>query len=173
MSNLLPLSAQRAVWRRYLARLIVAGSLTMIVVAFLSGLALLPGYLALHSEQRPASDVVMPAIVSDKADREAAVRTQALIATLAPLVSATTTPTEAIAAALALRPNSISIDHVVYTAGTPSTVMLVGMASAREAINAYRQALAADPQWKSVSVPVGDLTGAPGGRFSVTLSRDF
>jgi hypothetical protein len=51
--------------------------------------------------------------------------------------------------------------------------MIVGFSLARDAINVYRQALQADPHFKTVSVPVGDLAGTQGGRFSVTLSGDF
>jgi hypothetical protein len=51
--------------------------------------------------------------------------------------------------------------------------MIVGFSPARDAVNLYRQALQADARFKTVSVPVGDLAGTQGGKFSVTLLGDF
>ena len=168
MSNVLPHEAQKVVWGMYRARFVVAGSLVGLAAAALSGLALLPTYLALQVGQRDSSPEISSRGSVDQADREGIIHTQSLLAALSPLLAATTTPTETIALALSLRPANVTVDHVSYTSGSPSTIMIVGSA-AREAINAYRQALQSDPHWKSVSVPVGDLAGAVGGQFSVTL----
>ena len=157
----------------YRARFLLAGSLIGLCAAILSALALLPSYLALHSGGEstvPAETIERSA---DQADRSAIIRTQQLVSKLAPLVSASTTPTQTISRALAARPSDIGVDHIVYTAGAPGTLIIGGTARAREAVSAYRQALMGDSLWKSVMVPVGDLAGAPGARFSVTLSGDF
>ena len=65
------------------------------------------------------------------------------------------------------------VDQITYTAGSPSSLMLVGSADTTGGISAYRAALAADAAFASVSVPVGALVGTEGGRFSVTLSGTF
>jgi hypothetical protein len=49
----------------------------------------------------------------------------------------------------------------------------VGIGTGRVAINAYREALAADPHFTGVAVPVGDLLGTAGGKFSITLTGAF
>lgn len=157
----------------YRARLVIAGSLICLAASALSALTLLPSYLALHSGEGFSSIEDTVNRTTDREDRDAIIRTQLVLTTLSSLTHATTTPTEAISRALSLRPRDIKVDHIAYTAGNPGALMIVGQAGLREAVNAYRQALNADPKWKSVSVPVGDLAGAPGATFSVTLSGDF
>ena len=71
------------------------------------------------------------------------------------------------------KPSDPQIAHITYTAGDPSSIALSGASATREAINGYRQALSADAQFKSVSIPVADLTAAPGARFSLTLMGAF
>lgn len=156
----------------YRARFVVAGSCVAIVSAFLAGLALLPVYLALHSGE--AASASLPGKISEtQSERMEVARTQTLISTLSPYVFATTTLSDAIGAALALRPKGVIVDHVMYSSGTTGGLLLDGSAATREGINAYRQALQADPRFETVSVPVGDLAGAKGGQFSVTLTGKF
>lgn len=157
----------------YRARFIVAGSLMALIAAALCVLALLPSYLALRADGAGNSAPTTASKAATEADRAAIASLRAVLTSLSPLVAATTTPTAAIGKALSLRPATISIDHVTYTGGDSGTIMLVGSAATREAINGYRQALAADPYFKTVSIPVGDLAGAPGARFSLSLSGDF
>ena len=88
----------------------------------------------------------------------------------APLVEATTTPSAALARALSLRPSGVIVDHISYT---PGSLVLAGLSKSREGVGIYRKALAADPTFSSVVVPIGDLAGAQGGRFSMTLSGRF
>ncbi len=173
MSNILPKEAKKAVRSTYRARFIVAGSFTALFVAGLCALALLPSYLALH-----AGDVAgIPMSTSTKAvsdaDRSAIASIRTMLASLSPILVATTTPTVAMTKVLSLRPSTITIDHLTYSEGDPGTIVVTGSAATREAINGYRQALSSDPLFKSVSVPIGDLTGEPGARFSLTLSGAF
>ncbi len=173
MSNVLPNEAKKAVWGMYRARFIIAGSYVALCTAGLCALSLLPSYLALHAVESPPVASSTSLKVASDTDRAAIASIRAILTALAPLATATTSPTAAISQALSLRPSSISVDHITYSGGNPGTIVVVGSAATREAINGYRQALAADPQWKSVSIPVGDLTGAPGARFSLSLSGDF
>ncbi len=173
MSNILPRDAQRAVNAMFRARAILAGSLLAIAIAALCALTLLPSYLALHTgEGSGVASSTIPKAVNTE-DREAIARVRSALAALSPVVSATTTPLTAIEHALSLRPSTISITRISYTAGKQGTLMLVGSAATREAISGYRQALAADPLFKTASIPVSDLTGAPGAQFSLTLTGNF
>lgn len=172
MSNILPREAKKAIWRMYLIRFTIAASLVGLFVAALCALSLLPSYLALHASDISvvASDASQTS-VSD-ADRTALLSIQTTLKALSPLI-ATSTPSAAITRALSLRPAGITIDHITYSTGNPSMIMLVGSTATREAISGYRQALSNDSHWKTVSIPIGDLTGEPGARFSITLSGTF
>jgi hypothetical protein len=173
MSNLLPEKAQRYVWKGIRARFILAGSFLLIATAVLCVLVLAPSYAVFAfatagGAQPPALRPVLdPSEISDIS------RAQGFVKELLPLVSGTTTPTSAISQALAKLPRGVKIDHVTYTPGTPATIMLVGVAETREAINVFRDALTAASGFRSVSVPVGALVGADGGRFTVTLTGNF
>jgi Tfp pilus assembly protein PilN len=128
----------------------------------------LPSYLALHADESALSPALASGMgVHDQAD---ILRAQSLLATLAPLTLATTTPSQVVAEALALRPKGVSVDHITYTSGS---VILDGTAASREGVNAYKKALGADARFTSVSVPLSDLTGAQGGHFSLTLLGNF
>ncbi len=172
MSNILPHEAKKAVWRMYRIRFIIAGSLVGLLAAALCALSLLPSYLALHATGTINSNSSAAAIETVDADRAAVSSIQTMLKALSPLL-ATTTPTTAIARALSLKPSGVTIDHITYSYGNPVTVMLMGAAATREVINGYRQALSGDSRWKMVSIPIGDLTGEPGARFSITLSDAF
>lgn len=172
MSNVLPKEAKKAVWGMYRTRFIIAGSLVAFAAAALSALSLLPGYLALHAAEPASVRADTSKSGGNEADRTAIMSVRAMLETLSPLI-ATTTPSAAITQALSARPSTIAVDHITYTAGNLGTLILAGSAATREAISGYRQALSADPLWKTVFVPVGDLTGEPGARFSVTLTGYF
>ncbi len=156
----------------YRTRFMIAGSLVGLCAAGLCALSLLPSYLALHAGEGARSVSSTPQSVANETDRAAILSIQTMLKALSPVI-ATSTPTSAIIQALALRPSGITIDHITYSAGNLGMIMLVGSTATREAINGYRQALSADPHWKTVSVPIGDLTGEPGARFSITLSGAF
>lgn len=174
MSNILPHEAKKAVWSMYRVRFIIAGSLMALLAAGLCALSLLPSYLALHAADiaSAASSTTPPKVATD-ADRAAIVSLRALLTSLSPLIAGTTSPSTVITQALSLRPSTILIDHITYAGGNPGTIIIAGSAATREAINGYRQVLSADSHWKSVSIPIGDLTGEPGARFSLTLSGSF
>lgn len=169
MTNVLPQETQREVWSMYRARFTLAGSAVALTVALLTYLSLLPSYLALHADENAFSEPASVGVgTRDQAD---IVRTQSLLSALKPLLAGTTTPSEVIQSALLLRPRGVVVDHITYTSG--GTIVLSGVTPSREGINAYKNALLSDSHFKSVSVPVGDLVGAEGGRFSVTLSGVF
>lgn len=169
MTNVLPPERQRDVWGTYRARFIFAGSAFGLALALLAYLSLLPSYLALRADER----AVPPSGPGPGSSRDQAdiTRAQGLLAALKPAVDATTTPSEVLQSAIAHRPRGILVDHITYA--SPGTIVVSGVAQSRESISEYKKALLADPRFKSVSVPVGDLVGAEGGRFSITLSGNY
>ena len=172
MSNVLPKEAKKAVRGMYRSRFIVAGSLVALFAAGFSALSLLPSYLALHAAEEVTPQSGVSKSGANSADRAAIASIQTMLKALSPLVG-TTTPTAVIIQALSLRPSNITVDHIAYSADNSGSIVLTGSAATREAINKYRQTLSGDAHWKGVSVPIGDLTGEPGARFSITLSGPF
>jgi hypothetical protein len=171
MSNVLPQEVRKRVWRMYCARFLIAASLILIAVAAFAALALMPSYLALHmGYNTPAQE--SPADASRTSDRDAIVHAQALLSTLSPVLSATTT-TALIADALVSRPATLRVYHITTTAGHPGSIILSGVADSIEAVSRYQSVLRADTHFRHVSVPVGDLAGTANGQFSITLSADF
>ncbi len=174
MANVIPQDMKKDVWVHTRARFIIVGSLVAMIVAGISLFALLPSYLFLifstSTSRAVAPSSSTGTVVSDRADLT---RSSALLGQLAPLVSATSTAGGAIQRVVALRPIGIYIEHITYTAGAPSSLMLVGAADTNTAISLYRTALLGDPRFIHVSVPVGALVGAIGGHFSITISGKF
>jgi len=171
MSNVLPKEAKKAVRGMYRSRFIVAGSLVALFAAGFSALSLLPSYLALHAAEEVTPQSGVSKSGANSADRAAIASIQTMLKALSPLVG--TPPTAVIIQALSLRPSNITVDHIAYSADNSGSIVLTGSAATREAINKYRQTLSGDAHWKGVSVPIGDLTGEPGARFSITLSGPF
>ncbi len=175
MANILPLEYQKKVRSSTRARFITAASIVAIASAFVAFLALLPSYIAIRygipGEQAPVS--VPGATPSDRAEITEA---QQLLEQLGSLVIATTTPAQAILAALAGKPVGLSLQRITYTAGSPGgsgQVLLVGVSQSPDLITQYRDTLAKDSHFQSVSVPVGALVGTKDGRFTITLGGHF
>lgn len=173
MSNVLPQLARKKVWRMYRARFLLAGSVVGLVVAALAAVALVPSYVVLQASGLgpPAEQTISAATASQ--DRMAILENQSLLTALSPLVSATTSRAQLIAAALSLRPADIRVEHITLTSGNPGTMILAGSATNISAIETYRKTLGSDSSFSSVSVPVGDLAGTQNGQFSITLLGNF
>ena len=152
-------------------RFIFVASVLLIAAAAISALALLPGYIVLYMTipEKPAVSTAEQQNQLDLADMSTA---QMLVQYYAPLIRATST-TQVLLSVLDARTNSIRIDHVEYVAGTPAIFILSGVADNRAGINSYREVLIKSNNFKSVTVPVGDLIGSQGGRFKITVSGEF
>ncbi|MDO8481857.1 MAG: hypothetical protein Q7S75_02125 [bacterium] len=179
MANVLPNETTKFVWEGYRGRLILVGSLVFLGMAILAGIALLPAYVVLQVEK--SSQAKLAAIVSTQpepnpqiqTERDDIIRTQTLIAKITPIVSATSSPTESIKYALALRPKGVTVTNINFTSGPQWSVTITGDSAGREHINQYREALSNDGHFQSVSVPVGALVGSNDGRFTITLTGTF
>ena len=170
MANVIPEKMHRDMNRYDRARFILTGAVVFLVCAGVAFLLLLPSYFANLMDEHQAVPMSAPITAAEQAkDAAAIVHTNALLAVLAPIVKATSTPTDVITDALALRPSGVRIDQIIYNAGKTSSLMLSGAADTNSEINEYQTALSADSRFTSVSVPVGALVGTDGGRFSITL----
>jgi hypothetical protein len=136
------------------------------VLAILGYLALIPSQLALQFAAPPES-LQTPAALTPAETTASIGRTQSILLAVSPLLTATTTPSALISAALAAKPAGIAIDHISY-GGSDRNIMLSGTGS-RDAINAYRDLVAKDAHFSSVSVPVSALVGESG-HFSMTIA---
>lgn len=179
MANVLPKERLQSVWGEFRDRLVLVGALAFLGLALLAGLALLPAYAALQIEQNlleqrsasgPASADPNPQSRNERNDIS---RSQSLLIRVAPYVSATSSPSELIGIALEPRPKGVFVNHIGFTSGRGGTIVIDGVAPGREEINQYREGLSKNPRFTGVSVPVGALIGAEGGKFTITLSGAF
>lgn len=149
--------------------------LVIIVFAFLAtvgGLllaALLPSYVVMRTSAAALS-VTQAASTTDQT--QTVTDTQALIAQLA-TVAGTSSPAQLAAETIAARPKGVTISRVTYTRGSPSTLVVVGVAARREDVNAYKSTLAQNPVFSSVTVPINALVGVDDGAFTLTASGGF
>src|ERR1043166_7174449 len=172
MSNLLPDAAQQVIRREYRARFILAGAALAIGAALFTILALSPSYGALFITQ-PRVRAQATQLQQSKSDSADIARAQILMTQFSPVASASSSVTTAIRQAISDRPTGVRIDNISYTAGVSDTIALGGIAESREMIDKYRATLLADPYFTSVKLPVGDLIGALGGRFTITVAGHF
>lgn len=165
MSNLLLAEKKIAAWRIGRDRMIIVFSLTLLFAAAVCALALLPSLLIFRSANavvanaQPASDAAQ--------DTHDLAQAQALLSQLSALAG-TSSPALIAADILAKKPKGVTITHVVYTA--PAQFVVSGSASGRDAANAYRAALAADPRFSSVVIPIDSLAGSDSADFSLTIT---
>lgn len=170
MANVLPPEIQDRTTRYENARLMIAGSVVAVIAAALSVLAFVPAYMAVQIEGDSSAENDVPRAAHIQSLTAELAGAQAVVNSVAPIVSATTTPSAALAAALALKPPTVSIDQIVYS---PGVITLSGVARTDADIDAYRAAVAQDPRFTGVTVPVSALLGASGGSFSMQLSGAF
>ena len=177
MSNVLPKETLQIEWRRFRNRSLLVGALVFLGTAALSGMALLPAHVALQVEKSLAarqsvadSGTAPDAGQQTQSERSDIVRAQALLDTVVPIISATTSPTEVIRAVLELRPGGVRVNRVTFVPGKNGIVTIDGISPGRESTNQYKELISRSGRFKSVSVPVDALVGTQGGNFSITLS---
>jgi len=167
MTNVLPQQQRKKVWRMYRSRLIIALSLTLLILSAVAYLALVPSSLALRFATPPVNEVDVGHSSGPETAQQVS-RAQTLLGIASPILDATSSALSLIEEALSPKPKAVSINHITYNAGE-SLITLSGSGS-RESINSYRDALSKLDTFASVSVPVSALVGAEGGHFSMTLT---
>ena len=174
MVNVLPPRARKDLLRFNRTRFVLVGSFAMLIGAILAFLALLPAYTAMRFQHMasPIASTTSPA-VGDWNERAEILRAQALVTQFSSIVSGGDLAFEALTTALQVRPKGALIQNIRYTRGDKGSLVISGSASNRTDISTYRDVLARDTRFESVSVPAGALAGAEGGRFSITLTGMF
>ncbi|MDO8562044.1 MAG: hypothetical protein Q7S05_04455 [bacterium] len=179
MANVLPKETIQSVWRDYRNRLILVSALVFLAIAALAFLSLLPAYVVLKVEenseanQASATSTQSNPNPQSRTERNDITRAQTLLVRATQIVFATSSPTEVFGAALALRPDGVTVSKITFVSGGKGTVEIIGESMSRDSINNYREALSKDKRFKSVSVPVGALVGGEDGKFTITLTGDF
>ncbi|MBI5645209.1 hypothetical protein HY970_03875 [Candidatus Kaiserbacteria bacterium] len=171
MTNLIPLEAQKDLWQEYRARFIITLSVFLIALALLALVVLVPSFIALEvMSPRGESAQLIRANDSEVALLS---RVQGIVLQIGPVLSSTSSATSVIRAALAQKPNRVSIDHIVYTRGGDTPQLILSGSGSRSVVSEYRNALLLLNRFTSVSIPVGALVGSADGNFSMTLGGTF
>lgn len=171
MANVLPKDILHAVQRSHRARFVLVGSLVAMVCGVVALLALVPSYAVVSAERGTTSDAQVP--LSASTDREDVMHAQLLVKELRPVASSTISALDILDEALSIRPKGTIISSMRLSRGSPGSIVMNGIAPSRDAINAYRAILSQDTRFETVSVPIGTLSGAAGGPFSVTITGTF
>jgi len=171
MTNILPVDAQKKVWRMYRSRFVIALAIVSLILSAVATLALVPSYLVVLIAAPPVTEVsiLQDAVVVDYTAVLA--RAQGLVQALLPMVNSTTSPSEIITSALIHRPQGVMIEHVSYVSGKTGQITIAGSGN-RDSISEYRDILSKNSYFTSVSVPVGALVSQEG-RFTISLSGNF
>jgi hypothetical protein len=152
----------------------VVGGVIMSIGAIIAIVALLPAFLSVYlprvalSNTPPSSDAAQT-----EAARAAVASTHALINELSPLISEKPAFSQIIGVIFDRLPEGVSITNINYVGGAPGTITVSGTTGLRENVNFYRQSLAEDKRFDSVTVPVAALVGILSGNFTVTLTGTF
>lgn len=170
MSNLLPSDLRMNAWRTTRSRMLIATASLLLVTAAIAAIALLPSLLV-FAVTRSDSGVSTRSQESAQ-DTQSLADAQILVAQLSPIL-ATSTPARITADVIAVRPKGVSIEHVVYSGGTPARLVVSGTATNRDAVNEYRATLSTDTRFTSVTVPINALVGSSDNSFSLTLTGAF
>jgi len=173
MSNVLPPASLREVRRMNTERLLLVGSLLLIVCAAIAFLVLVPSYAIVRAESDLPEVSHESISIADKAERDDIFRAQLLVRDLWPIASSSTPILEVLNEVLRERPVDVVVRRINYERGNPGTIILSGSAPSREKIQAYQGALARNPSIKSANVPLQNLAGSDGGHFTLTLTGKF
>jgi hypothetical protein len=166
MANVLPLQEYRRLRKEMHARFLIVGSLVLFVCALAVVAAFLPAEIAIATSATSVSAPSRDVPSDPQSDRTAIQSAQSLLAALSPVTA--TSSLDSLAAALSARPSGIEIDAISYSVAD-RTIALTGKAPAPGDVDSYRAALAKDPHFTSVSVPVDALIGEQDGSFTMTL----
>jgi hypothetical protein len=125
-----------------------------------------------HAGLSPSNDLPQKRL-TDTTERDELSRTKLMIKDLVPIATSTSAVVETIDRALSKRPAGIYIQSIDYERGVTSRLILGGISTARDAIRAFREALGKEPIFKSVTLPLDDLTGTEDGGFTITATGTF
>lgn len=172
MANVLPPDAQKKVWATYRARFILVTSLVLLALAGAAAVTMFPSYVAVQlAESRTSEEGTEAEEV--RAQAIALERSQFLIKELMPLVSATSSAVDVVAATLDMKPSAVRISRIIYAQEPEEGRLTLIGAGSRGDVSAFKDALTNSGLFTAVSVPVGALVGSESGGFSIVLAGPF
>ncbi|MBM3260949.1 hypothetical protein FJY93_00860 [Candidatus Kaiserbacteria bacterium] len=172
MSNLLPIPAEQELLRAFRMQLLLLASLFLIGVGIIAGVILVPSSIIVKKNRASLESGIaaLNASTTDSVDMELLSHMRMRMDVLAPLVLATTTPSEMIQTVLAFEHSGISISRIAYNKDKVATIILSGSAVSSESISAFQRTLLSSGTYAKVSVPVGALAGVDNDRFNITIT---
>jgi hypothetical protein len=173
MSNLLPEKTKQKIHAEYRARFVLTASSLAIGAAAFTALVLSPSFGVLYVSRSSSIEKASQAHQM-KTDNDDILRAQSLLSQVSNVALASSSISSAIIDALAQKSDTVSIDTISYvtTSASPS-IALGGVAQNRASLEKFRTQLQGDPRFTSVNIPVADLLGSQGSRFTVTLKGHF
>lgn len=172
MANVLPEKNLSQIKNEYHARALVTFGGVLLLASLIASV---PLFLASHN----AANTSMIPKISDPSPEEIQFqkdvkRARALVFELKDAVYASSTPSQAIAVALSMKPAGIEVDQVNYTRDVKGAIAISGTAPSPEVLDTYRAALLKRPDlYSEVALPVQALVNSEGGRFTLTLTGAF
>lgn len=176
--NLLPEPRKRSLRRLYFMRLVVVATVLAAAVMVVHGVLLLPSYLHLRGvvEERTDTLASMQATLAGSEEQELSARIEALRNDATRLGRLSTLPkaSAGIAAVLKVPREGIRLSGFSFAPGKDGASMTVsGVASTREALRSYEQALANEPYIASSDLPISAYAKESDIAFSILLSGPF
>lgn len=173
MANLLPPAVQRNVQSFYRSRFIFTGALVALACGVVALLALLPVYAMVRGASTEGDSTPATQTLPESSDRVDLARARLMLKDLRPVASSTTSILSILEEIFEARPSGTTVSGISLMRGEEGEIVVGGTSSSRDGINAYREALAKNSRFTSVTVPIGVLAGTVGSRFTVTLKGNF
>jgi len=173
--DLLPEDRARALRQAYFVRLAVVGVFLLSGVAIVHGVLLLPSYLYLNHQVRERTIELerLSQGLAGSEEQEVSARVKSLSESAAHLARLSTTPkaSAAIAAVIEVPRSGIRLTGFSYApAETGAKMTVTGIASTREALRAFEQALRTQPYVESADLPISAYAKESEIPFVITLT---
>ena len=177
LTNLLPPERIRGLRQLYFFRLATVGMLVLTGVAVIHGVLLLPSYLYLKEQVHARESVLasLTASLQGSEEREVSARVTRLTEDAAYLARLAKTPaaSTAVSAILKVPHTGISMRGFTFTAGSEgkdASMTVSGVASSRETLRRFEQALAAQPYITTTELPISAYAKESAIDFTVVLT---
>jgi hypothetical protein len=177
LTNLLPLDRIAGLRREYYIHLATIGMFTLAAVIIGSGALLMPAYLYLN-QQIQSREATVAGLDARLANSEGKAETKRLAtlsasATYLARLATSTSATGAMGGVLAVPRTGITLTGISYTPpvhASDGKMVLTGMASTRETLRTYDQALTDLPFVSNVDLPISSYAKDTDIPFAITLT---
>ncbi|MDR3547206.1 MAG: hypothetical protein P4M11_02820 [Candidatus Pacebacteria bacterium] len=177
LTNLLPKQSILAARRHYFLRLATVGVLLLVVLVVIQAVLLMPSYLYARaqviSETAQLNHLTQSLATAQEQAAQAQLAALQTEATYLSRLSKISTASGVIRAILAVPHQGITLNGFTFTAPTssaPGTMQVSGIASTRETLRSYDQALGALPFVTSANLPISDYAKDSNISFTITLT---